>query len=159
MVLLINGQWHDQWYETKSNRGHFIREDAQFRNWVTSDGRSGSNESKGFPARPGRYHLYVSGACPWAHRTLIFRQLKGLVDLIGVSVVHPHMLQSGWEFRKAAEDYRFIDHLYELPYMHRLYTKCDPEYTGRVTVPVLWDKETEQIVNNESSEIIRMLNS
>lgn len=159
MGLLIKGKWHDQWYETKSNKGHFIREDAQFRNWITKDGRPGPNKRKGFRAQAGRYHLYVSGACPWAHRTLIFRQLKGLEESIGVSVVHPHMLQSGWEFRKATEDSRFMDHLYELPCMHGLYTKCDPQYTGRVTVPVLWDKETEQIVSNESSEIIRMFNS
>ena len=112
MGLLIKGKWHDQWYETKSNKGHFIREDAQFRNWITKDGRPGPNKRKGFRAQAGRYHLYVSGACPWAHRTLIFRQLKGLEELIGVSVVHPHMLQSGWEFRKEGEDSRFVDHLY-----------------------------------------------
>jgi putative glutathione S-transferase len=159
MGLLINGQWHDQWYETKSTEGHFIREDAQFRNWVTTDGRPGPTGTGGFPAQSGRYHLYVSGACPWAHRTLIFRRLKNLDEAIEVSLVHPHMLQSGWEFRKEQEDSRFVDNLYGLPCLHRLYAKCDPGYSGRVTVPVLWDTVTEQIVSNESSEIIRMFNS
>ncbi|WP_404380757.1 glutathione S-transferase family protein [Caenispirillum salinarum] len=144
MGLLIDGQWHDQWYDTKSTGGRFKRQESAFRDRVGTDR---------FPAEAGRYHLYVSLACPWAHRTLIFRALKGLEDAISVSVVDPLMLDNGWEFGDDG------DPLYGLSYLREIYTKADPHYTGRVTVPVLWDRERETIVNNESAELIRMLNA
>lgn len=153
MGRLIEGEWHDEWYDTKKSGGRFVREDAGFRNWVTRDGSPGPSGEGGFKAEPGRYHLYVSYACPWASRTLIFRKLKELEDVIGVSVVSPPMLENGWEF--AGEP----DPLLGIRHMHELYTRAKPDYTGRVTVPVLWDKERETIVSNESAEIIRMLNS
>lgn len=151
MGLLVEGKWHDKWYDTSASKGKFIRSEAQFRNWITADG------SSGFPAEAGRYHLYVSLACPWAHRTLIFRKLKGLEDIIGVSVVHHFMGKDGWTF--VEEDGATGDSLYDFDFMHQVYTKADPNYSGRVTVPVLWDKKKETIVSNESSEIIRMLNT
>jgi putative glutathione S-transferase len=158
MGLLVDGVWRDQWYDTKASGGAFVRKDAAFRNFVTADGSPGPTGKAGFRAEAGRYHLYVSLACPWAHRTLIFRALKGLEDMISVSVVHPLMLENGWTF---ATDFAGAtgDTLFGSDYMHQIYTRADPTYTGRVTVPVLWDKETGTIVNNESSEIIRMLNS
>lgn len=151
MGLLVEGKWQDKWYETKSTGGRFVRQNSSFRNWVTADG------SSGYKAEPGRYHLYVSLACPWAHRTLIFRKLKKLENIISISVVHPIMLTQGWEFK----DYpgSIPDSVNEASYLHEIYTSVESEYTGRVTVPVLWDKETSKIVSNESSEIIRMLNS
>ncbi|MCH7807128.1 MAG: glutathione S-transferase family protein, partial [Proteobacteria bacterium] len=157
MGLLIKGKWHDKWYDTKASKGEFIREDAQFRNWITPDGSPGPSGKGGFKAEPGRYHLYVSLACPWAHRTVIFRKLKGLENLIGLSVVHPDMLENGWQYK----DYpgAIADTVNGVKYQHQIYTKTDPNYSGRVTVPVLWDKKTAQIVNNESSEIIRIFNS
>lgn len=159
MGLLVEGQWHDKWYNTEKTGGEFVREDAQFRNWVTPDGSPGPNGETALKAEPNRYHLYVSYACPWAHRTLIFRKLLGLEDVIGVSVVHPHMLENGWEF-KADKNFRTeAEPLYGLDYMHQLYTKNNPDYSGRVTVPVLWDKKRERIVNNESADIIRILAS
>ncbi len=158
MGLLIDGKWHDQWYDTKSTKGEFVRTDAQFRNWVTADGSAGSSGSDGFKAEPGRYHLYVSLACPWAHRTLIFRSLKGLEEVISVSVVHPLMQESGWTFDPSFDD-ATGDTLLGKAFMHQIYTSADPTYSGRVTVPVLWDKQRQTIVSNESSEIIRMLNS
>ena len=154
MGLLVNGHWVDQWYDTESSKGEFKRQDSLFRNWVTADGEAGPSGEGGFKAEAGRYHLYVSLACPWAHRTLIMRQLKGLEDLISVSVVEPLMLDQGWTFSD-----QYPDHLYGLDYMHQLYTKVLPDLTSRVTVPVLWDKQRELIVSNESAEIIRMLNS
>ena len=158
MGLLVEGTWHDTWYDTKSTGGAFKRSAAQFRNWLTADGSAGASGKGGFKAEPGRYHLYVSHACPWAHRTLIFRELKGLTDLISVSVVHPDMLDKGWSFE--ADDHGATgDDLYGLDYAHQVYTKADPAYSGRVTVPILWDKQQETIVSNESSEIIRMFNS
>jgi glutathionyl-hydroquinone reductase len=158
MGLLIDGKWHDQWYDTKSSQGEFVRKAAQFRNWVTSNGAPGPTGKAGFKAEPGRYHLYVSLACPWAHRTLIFRKLKGLEDMIGVSVVHPLMRENGWTF---ATDFAGStgDTLLGSQFMHQIYTRADPSYSGRVTVPVLWDKEQDTITSNESSEIIRMFNS
>jgi glutathionyl-hydroquinone reductase len=158
MGLLVDGVWRDQWYDTKSSGGAFVRKDAAFRNFVTADGSAGPTGKGGFKAEAGRYHLYVSLACPWAHRTLIFRAIKGLEDLISVSVVHPLMLEHGWTF---ATDFDAAtgDTLFGNDYMHQIYTRADPAHTGRVTVPVLWDKETGTIVNNESSEIIRMLGS
>jgi len=157
MGLLVNGQWKDQWYDTESHGGKFVRESAAFRGWVTADGGSGPDGQPGFEAVSGRYHLYVSLACPWAHRTLIFRKLKGLERHISVSVVHPHMLENGWEFRQGHSSH--VDHLYGLRFLHQIYTRAKSDYTGRVTVPVLWDKQTETIVSNESADIIRMLNS
>lgn len=158
MGLLVDGVWRDQWYDTKSSGGAFVRKDAAFRNFVTADGSAGPTGKGGFRAEAGRYHLYVSLACPWAHRTLIFRALKGLEDMISASVVHPVMLENGWTF---ATDFEGAtgDALFGSDFMHQIYTRADPSYSGRVTVPVLWDKQTGTIVNNESSEIIRMLNS
>ena len=153
MGLLIEGKWHDQWYDTERTKGRFVRQQSQFRHWITADGSAGPDGEPGFPAEAGRYHLYVSLACPWAHRTLIFRQLKSLQDLVSVSVVEPLMLANGWEF---AED---GDELYGLRYLYQLYQREQADYTGRVTVPVLWDKQQQRIVNNESADIIRMLNS
>ncbi|MGC3938781.1 glutathione S-transferase family protein [Roseobacter sp. EG26] len=158
MGLLVDGVWQDTWYDTKSTGGKFKRSEAGFRNWITTDGSEGPTGEGGFAAESGRYHLYVSYACPWAHRTLIFRQLKELEDHISVSAVHPDMLQNGWTFEtddKGATG----DTLYGLPYARDIYTKADPKYSGRVTVPILWDKTRETIVSNESSEIIRMLNT
>ena len=150
MGLLQNGQWVDQWYDTDSSGGEFRRQDSRFRGWVTADGAAGPSGSEGFKAEPGRYHLYVSLACPWAHRTLIFRQRKDLPDLIGVTVVEPLMLANGWELK---------DDQYGLEYLYQLYLKADSGYEGRVTVPVLWDKREQTIVSNESAEIIRMFNT
>jgi putative glutathione S-transferase len=149
MGLLIEGQWHDEWYDTEKTKGQFIREKSQFRNWITADGE--------FAPESGRYHLYVSYACPWAHRTLIFRELKNLTSHISLSAVQPHMLTNGWEFIQ--NDPAFSDPLYHCRYLYEIYLRQDPKYTGRVTVPVLWDKQKQMIVNNESSEIIRMLNT
>jgi len=157
MGLLIDGKWHDKWYDTDKTGGKFEREAARFRNWVTADGSPGPDGEGGFKAESGRYHLYVSMACPWAHRTLIFRKLKGLEKHISVSVVHPDMVENGWEFRPDSEQHR--DHLHGFRFMHQIYTKAAPEYSGRVTVPTLWDKKKETIASNESAEIIRMFNS
>lgn len=157
MGLLVNGQWQDQWYDTKKSGGEFQREAAQLRNWVTADGSAGPTGSDGFKAESGRYHLYVSLACPWAHRTLIFRKLKKLEDHISVSVVSPDMLDKGWSFN--TEEGSTGDHLHSVGHLHEIYTKNKADYTGRVTVPVLWDKKQNCIVNNESSEIIRMFNT
>ncbi|MEJ2445198.1 MAG: glutathione S-transferase family protein [Exilibacterium sp.] len=149
MGLLQNGQWVDQWYNTQSSGGEFRRQDSRFRSWVTTDGAAGPSGGEGFKAEAGRYRIYVSLACPWAHRTLIFRQLKDLQDLIDVTVVEPLMLSNGWEMN---------DDQYGLDYLYQLYLKADPDYEGRVTVPVLWDKHTQSIVSNESADIIRMFN-
>ncbi len=158
MGLLIDGQWHDQWYDTKSTGGRFERSAAQFRNWVTADGRPGPDGEGGFAAEAGRYHLYVSLACPWAHRTLIFRQLKGLASMIDVSVVNPLMFERGWPLN---DDFPGAtgDRLYGLEHLYQLYQKANPDYSGRVTVPVLWDRARETIVSNESADIIRMFNA
>ncbi|WP_295310952.1 glutathione S-transferase family protein [Roseobacter sp.] len=158
MGLLVDGVWHDKWYDTGSTGGKFKRADAKFRNWVTPDGAPGPSGDGGFAADSGRYHLYVSYACPWAHRALIFRKLKGLEPHIEVSAVHPDMLGDGWTFR-TDECGATGDRLYGLPFARDIYTRADPVFSGRVTVPVLWDKERETIVSNESSEIIRMFNS
>ncbi|NQY60880.1 glutathione S-transferase family protein [Cognatishimia sp.] len=157
MGLLVDGKWVDQWYDTKSSGGKFVRSAAQFRNWITADGSAGESGKPGFKAESGRYHLYVSMACPWAHRTLIFRTLKGLSEHIDVSAVHPDMLDQGWSFQ--IDGVAQGDPLYGSQFTHNLYTRADPTYSGRVTVPILWDKEQETIVSNESSEIIRMFNS
>ena len=158
MGLLVDGKWHDTWYDTKSSGGKFIRSEAQFRNWITADGSPGPSGEGGFSAESGRYHLYVSYACPWAHRTLIFRQLNGLSDHISVSAVHPDMLTEGWTFE--TDDHGATgDTLFGSSHAHQIYTRADATYSGRVTVPILWDKQRNTIVSNESSEIIRMLNS
>ena len=157
MGLLQNGQWVDQWYDTKSSGGRFVRKDSAFRDWVTADGAPGPTGDGGFKAEAGRYHLYVSLACPWAHRTLIFRALKGLDSMIDVSVVHWFMGKDGWTF--APGDGATSDRLHGSEFLHQVYTKADPTYSGRVTVPVLWDKAQGTIVSNESAEIIRMMNS
>ncbi|MBS3798530.1 glutathione S-transferase family protein [Pseudoalteromonas sp. BDTF-M6] len=157
MGLLVQGQWRDQWYDTESSQGEFNREAAQLRNWVTADGEAGPSGEAGFKAQKGRYHLYVSLACPWAHRTLIFRQLKGLEDYIDVSVVSPDMLSNGWTFNRGEGSSG--DALFASEFMHQIYTRNKADYSGRVTVPVLWDKQTNRIVSNESAEIIRMFNS
>jgi putative glutathione S-transferase len=157
MGLLQDGKWVDQWYETKETGGHFIRKDPQFRNWVTADGKPGSSGEGGFKAESDRYHLYVSLACPWAHRALIFRTLKGLESIISTSSVHWYMAENGWTF-KTAEGVK-PDALNGAQALHQIYTKAKPDYSGRVTVPVLWDKKLKTIVSNESPEIIRMLNS
>lgn len=150
MGLLIDGVWHSQWYDTRKDGGRFVRQDSRFRDWVTADGASG------FEAEADRYHLYVSYACPWAHRVLIFRALKGLERVISLSVVHWHMAENGWEFRAAPGATE--DQVNGVRHLHEIYTKADPRYSGRVTVPILWDKQSSTIVNNESAEIIRMLN-
>lgn len=155
MGLLIDGHWHDRWYDTKKTRGEFIRTEAQFRNWITPDGRSGPSGSGGFAAESGRYHLFVSMACPWAHRTLIFRELKGLQDLIGVTRVKPLMLEYGWELGAEADSTSPVKGLARL---YELYLRARSDYSGRVTVPVLWDCTQNTIVSNESAEIIRMFN-
>ena len=158
MGLLIEGEWHDTWYDTGKTGGAFVRSESKFRNWITPDGAPGPSGEGGFPAESGRYHLYVSLACPWAHRTLIFRKLKALEDHIGVSVVHPDMLSDGWTF-DASYPGATGDRLYGLPFARDIYLKAKPDISGRVTVPILWDRERETIVSNESSEIIRMFNS
>lgn len=148
MGLLVDGQWHDQWYDTSKSGGKFIRSESQFRAAVGDPA---------YPPASERYHLYVSLACPWAHRTLIFRELKQLDDLIDVSVVSPLMLEKGWSFDR--ESGSSGDALYHQDYLYQLYTRQQPDYSGRVTVPVLWDAENSRIVNNESAEIIRQFNS
>lgn len=158
MGQLVDGKWHDVWYDTKSTGGAFKRTTAGFRNWITADGSAGSSGIDGFKAESGRYHLYVSYACPWAHRTLIFRALKDLTDHITISVVHPDMMGEGWTFTKDDQG-ATGDTLYGLPFARDIYTKSDSEVSGRVTVPILWDKQRQTIVSNESSEIIRMFNS
>lgn len=155
MGLIQNGKWVDQWYDTKNSGGEFRRQDSRFRGWLTADGEPSTDDNgqalkSSFKAEKGRYHLYVSLACPWAHRTLIFRELKNLQDYIDVTIVEPVMLENGWEVS---------DPLYDVKFMYQLYLKADSQYEGRVTVPVLWDKKTETIVSNESAEIIRMFNS
>ncbi|WP_286234568.1 glutathione S-transferase family protein [Thalassotalea sediminis] len=157
MGLLVEGTWHDTWYDTEENNGKFKREQSQLRHWVTRDGRAGPTGDSGFKAESGRYHLYVSLACPWAHRALIFRALKELESHISVSIVSPDMLDKGWSFDRAQGGTG--DDLYGSELMSEIYVRNDAKYTGRVTVPVLWDKKQQRIVSNESAEIIRMLNT
>lgn len=156
MGLLVDGKWTDKWYDTKSTGGRFKRQDAAFRNWVTADGAPGPTGEGGFLAEAGRYHLYVSLACPWAHRTLIFRALKKLDDKISLSIVDPLMLEEGWTMKGEGGTRDIVNGKTRL---HEIYTLAKPDYSGRVTVPVLWDKKTGAIVSNESADIIRMLNS
>ena len=158
MGLLVDGIWHDQWYDTKSTGGAFERSAAKFRNWITADGSAGPSGIGGFRPESGRYHLYVSYACPWAHRTLIFRELKDLTTHIDVDVVHPDMMANGWplsaDFPGATGD-----RLFGKDFVYQIYQEADPEVTTRATVPILWDKAQGKIVSNESAEIIRMFNS
>lgn len=149
MGLLVDGVWHDQWYDTKKSGGKFIRTEAQFRNFIELNGD--------FTPDSGRYHLYVSLACPWAHRTLIYRSLKGLEEHISVSVVNPYMLENGWTFEESFPG-TTADHLFSREFLYQIYLQANSKYSGRVTVPVLWDKKNQTIVSNESSEIIRMFN-
>ena len=158
MGQLVDGVWHDVWYDTAKTGGAFERKESSFRNWVTADGSAGPSGEGGFKAESGRYHLYVSLACPWAHRTLIFRAIKGLRDHIDVSVVHPDMLSDGWTF-ETDFDGATGDRQFGLPFLRDVYLRDTPDMSGRVTVPVLWDKKTGRIVSNESAEIIRMFNS
>lgn len=157
MGKLIDGTWHDVWYDTDETGGRFVRMDSTFRNWITPDGSAGPTGEGGFEAEAGRYHLYVSYACPWANRTLALRALKGLEDMISISVVNPIMRENGWTF----DPYEGVieDPVLNADYLHQVYTHVEPEMTGRVTVPILYDKKRDTIVNNESSDIIRMLNS
>jgi len=157
MGQLVDGIWQDVWYDTKSTGGSFKRSEAKFRNWITADGAAGPTGEAGFKAESGRYHLYVSYACPWAHRTLIFRELKELTDHISISAVHPDMLSDGWTFQTNVHG-ATGDTLFNLPFARDVYLRALPDMTGRVTVPILWDKQRETIVSNESSEIIRMFN-
>ena len=157
MGLLVNGKWHTDWYDTKSTGGEFKRKESSFRNWVTKDGSAGPTGKEGFKAEANRYHLYVSLACPWAHRTIIYRALKGLENIISMSVVNAYMGENGWHFEPG--DGVIPDPIFNAQFLHQIYTQADPNYTGRVTVPILWDKQTNTIVSNESAEIIRMFNS
>ncbi|MGY6629955.1 MAG: glutathione S-transferase family protein [Wenzhouxiangella sp.] len=157
MGLLVDGQWKDEWYDTDSTGGRFERSAAAFRNWITADGSAGPDGQGGFKAEPGRYHLYVALACPWAHRTLIFRKLKGLENHISLSVVNPIMREHGWTFRDGYKVHP--DPIQQAEFMHQVYTAAKSDYSGRVTVPVVWDKHNNTIVSNESADIIRMFNS
>lgn len=157
MGMLVDGKWQTNWYDTSSSGGRFQRAQSACRNWITPDGSAGPSGIGGFKAEPGRYHLYVSYACPWAHRTLIFRKLKKLEDIISFSVVHHFMGEDGWTFEQG--DGATGDPVNQTAFLRDIYVKSDPVYSGRVTVPVLWDKQTGVIVSNESSEIIRMFNS
>ena len=157
MGLLVEGKWQDKWYDTESTGGRFKRKQSSFRNWITKDGSAGISGVGGFKAEPNRYHLYVSLACPWAHRAIIYRKLKGLEDMISMSVVNALMLEQGWTFKEGAGV--IADPILNATHLYEIYTAAQADYTGQVTVPTLWDKKTNTIVNNESSEIIRMFNS
>lgn len=156
MGMLIKGKLVDDWLDKEIDDGDFKRMESTFRSWVTPDGSAGPSGKEGFKAEPDRYHLYVSDACPWAHRTVIFRKLKQLENIIGLSIVDADMLDQGWTF---SEQGKYVDHLHAYKFMHEVYTRAEKEFTGQITVPVLWDKKLNTVVNNESSEIIRMLNS
>ncbi len=162
--MLVNGQWQQDWQpvQSKDGEGRFIRQTSSFRHWITPDGSAGPTGDAGFKAEPGRYHLYVAYICPWASRTLMVRALKGLQEMISVSVVNPVLTDQGWQF--AVDDSSQFpgssaDPLHNSRYMHELYSRADPSFTGRATVPVLWDKQTDRMVSNESADIIRMLNT
>ena len=157
--MLVNGKWQENWQpvQNKDEKGRFIRQTSSFRHWITADGSAGPTGDAGFKAEKDRYHLYVAYICPWASRTLMARSLKGLEDIISVSVVNPQLGDQGWQFGGfVGSD---SDHLNQASYLHQIYTQVDPDYTGRATVPVLWDKKTKTIVNNESADIVRMFNS
>ncbi|MHA6690910.1 glutathione S-transferase family protein [Devosia sp. A449] len=157
--MLVDGKWTEDWQPVQASdtKGGFVRQVSGFRNWVTPDGSAGPTGTGGFTAEPNRYHLYVALICPWASRTLIARKLKGLEDVISVSVVNPQLSDQGWTF--GGYPGTGPDDINNATYMHEIYTKADPHYTGRATVPVLWDKQTGTIVNNESADIVRMLNT
>ena len=157
MGLLVDGTWHDVWYDTKASQGRFVRTESQYRNWITADGSAGPSGGAGFRAEPGRYHLYIAFACPWAHRTLIMRELKGLDGMIGVSATNSYMGAEGWTFAPGPET--IADDVNHAQRVYELYTIADPQYSGRATVPILWDKHQRTIVSNESAEIVRMLNT
>ncbi len=157
MGQLVDGKWSTEWYDTSKSGGKFVRSVAAFRNWITPDGSAGPTGIGGYTPESGRYHLYVSAACPWAHRTLIFRNLKQLDDHISVDFVHPEMLDDGWTFE--TDGIAKGDSLFGTQFLRDIYLRAKPDMTGRVTVPILWDKKTDTIVSNESSEIIRMFNS
>lgn len=157
MGLLIDGKWHDKWYQTEKNKGEFMRSESQFRNWVTADGAAGPTGKSGFKAEENRYHLYVSYACPWANRALILRKIKGLEKMISISVVHWHMAEEGWTFQQG--EGVIEDPFFNARYLREIYQQADNNYSGRVTVPILWDKQNKSIVSNESADIIRMCNS
>ena len=157
MGLLKEGQWIDQWYNTNKTGGRFVRQDPQFRHWITKDGRAGPSGNEGFKAETDRYHLYISLACPWAHRTSIFRKIKGLEGMISMSIVHWFMGTNGWTFKP--DEYTLPDIIHNSEFLYQIYIKAKNDYSGRVTIPVLWDKKNNTIVSNESSEIIRMFNS
>ena len=157
MGLLVDGVWREDWYDTDKSGGRFERFESTFRNWITPDGAPGPAGKGGFRAEAGRYHLYVADSCPWAHRTLIYRTLKGLEDIISISIADAVKHPQGWHFHEG--EGLIPDYVNGATHVHEIYTKAEPNYSGRVTVPALWDRETETIVNNESSEIIRMFNS
>lgn len=154
MGQLVEGNWTSDDAAARHRDGRYVRATTQFRNWITPDGSPGVSGTGGYEAEAGRYHLYVSSACPWAHRTILYRKIKGLENLVGMSVVSPRALETGWDFTDG-----LVDHLYGSNHLYEIYAKSDPAYSGRVSVPVLWDKAQNRIVNNESAEIIRMLNS
>ncbi len=156
MGMLIKGKLVDNWLDEEIEQGDFKRMESTFRHWVTTDGSAGPDGVDGFKAEADRYHLYVSKACPWAHRAIIFRKLKNLESVIGLSIVEPEMLEHGWTF---AENGNYVDHLHGYKFMHQIYTRACNDFTGQITVPVLWDKHKNTIVNNESSEIIRIFNT
>ncbi|HWJ87690.1 MAG TPA: glutathione S-transferase family protein [Pelagibacterium sp.] len=157
--MLVNGKWIENWQpvQAKDEKGGFVRQTSSFRNWVTPDGSAGPTGEGGFKAEPGRYHLYVALICPWASRTLIGRKLKKLEDVISLSVVEPALTEQGWRFGDYPGSDR--DTVNGATYMHELYARADPTISGRATVPVLWDKQRNTIVNNESADILRMMNS
>lgn len=157
--MLVNGVWQENWQpvQAKDEQGRFIRQTSSFRNWITPDGSAGITGEAGFKAEKGRYHLYVAYICPWASRTLMVRALKQLHEFISVTVVNPRLSDQGWQFGgypEAVEDEQM-----GAQFVHQLYSHADPKFSGRATVPVLWDKKTQTIVNNESADIVRMLNS
>jgi putative glutathione S-transferase len=157
MGLLVEGKWSNAWYDTSASNGAFVRSQSQYRNWVSASGAAGPTGKGGFKAQAGRYHLYISLACPWAHRTMVFRALKGLQQMISVSIVNSYMGDDGWTFQSGPDVIE--DSVNHVEFLHQLYTLAQPDYTGRVTVPLLWDKERQTIVSNESADIIRMFNS
>jgi len=157
MGLLIDGKWRDKWYDTDSTGGRFEREASKFHHWITADGSAGPKGEDGFQAEPGRYHLYLSHACPWSHRTMVYRAIKKLEDLVSLTVTHWHMGENGWELRE--ESGAKAASLPDAKYIYEIYQAADSDYSGRTSVPVLWDKKRHTIVNNESSDIIRMFNT
>lgn len=155
MGMLVEGGWQDISYQQEKHDGQFIRDPSVLRNWITTDGSAGPTGEGGFKAESDRYHLFIALACPWAHRTFIYRKLMGLEQHVGLSIVKPEMMENGWQLDKDS----LIEPFTKMDYLYQVYQKSDPKYTGRVTVPVLWDKKTQQIVNNESADIILMFNS